>query len=163
MTHQKGAPRPNHARSAPPHVHCREVEGCHQFSKRSPHDGLLVTANRLANEKHPIEETVPSVPTSEHWALPLPQTRLNRSRFGWRTGWRATNKIPANHNVRAGLENRFGPLGPTRVQIPPPPLLSRSRMVMRFLGVDGLQIRRRSVVDTDDENPSILTTGAAVI
>src|SRR3954449_11445064 len=24
-----------------------------------------------------------------------------------------------------GLENRFGPLGPTRVQIPPPPLLPR--------------------------------------
>src|SRR5262245_56545942 len=40
----------------------------------------------------------------------------------WRIDWRTKHKMPANWHVRAGLENRFGPLGPTRVQIPPPPL-----------------------------------------
>ena len=30
-------------------------------------------------------------------------------------------RIPANHQLNGGLENRYGPLGPSRVQIPPPP------------------------------------------
>ena len=27
----------------------------------------------------------------------------------WRTDWRTSTKVPANANVRGGLENRFGP------------------------------------------------------
>src|SRR5438034_7257169 len=50
-----------------------------------------------------------------------------------------------------GLENRFGPLGPTRVQIPPPPpFCVRNRVTKRFLtisvvrtGYDRSLIRRR--------------------
>jgi hypothetical protein len=45
-----------------------------------------------------------------------------RSSAGWRTNWRTSTKVPANRHVGDCLENRFGPLGPTRVQIPPPPL-----------------------------------------
>src|SRR5262245_57657870 len=54
---------------------------------------------------------------------------------GWRTDWRTSTKSPANWHVRVGLENRFGPLGPTRVQIPPPPLdqAVRPTKVHRFL------------------------------
>jgi hypothetical protein len=36
-----------------------------------------------------------------------------------------------------GLENRFGPLGPTRVQIPPPPLDSQSHQRFRIHLVSG--------------------------
>jgi hypothetical protein len=53
------------------------------------------------------------------WSLSSLSTRTLGS---WRTYWRTSMKSPANAHVRHGLENRFGPLGPTRVQIPPPPL-----------------------------------------
>jgi hypothetical protein len=33
-----------------------------------------------------------------------------------RTDWCTVSQIPANRTVRNGLENRFGPLGPTRVE-----------------------------------------------
>ena len=62
----------------------------------------------------------PSQPLSEQ------RTRLSMNAADWRTNWRTRLKIPANWHVRVGLENRFGPLGPTRVQIPPPPLNGRS-------------------------------------
>ena len=50
------------------------------------------------------------------------QTYDSESAAYWRTDWRTGKKVPAKRYVRGGLENRFGPLGPTRVQIPPPPL-----------------------------------------
>jgi hypothetical protein len=62
----------------------------------------------------------------------------------WRTDWRTDPKIPANRLLLHGLENRFGSLGPTRVQIPPPPPQSRNRMAMRFLAVSCRQERLRS-------------------
>ena len=55
-------------------------------------------------------------------ALSAQQTPHRRTARDWRTYWRTRSKVPANDHVRAGLENRFGLLGPTRVQIPPPPL-----------------------------------------
>jgi hypothetical protein len=44
------------------------------------------------------------------------------------------NKNPCIWRFSHGLENRFGPLGPTRVQIPPPPLnkAERHRKALRF-------------------------------
>ena len=63
---------------------------------------------------------------------------------GWRTDWRTRSKVPANRHVRAGLENRFGPLGPTRVQIPPPPLLeAQTRFPCGFAPRDSLVSRIR--------------------
>src|SRR6266542_5519379 len=47
------------------------------------------------------------------------QTASTGTADEWRTNWRTEAKVPANRHVRAGLENRFGLLGPTRVQIPP--------------------------------------------
>ena len=41
---------------------------------------------------------------------------------GWRTRWRTSTKLPANERFRESLENRYGSLGSSRVQIPPSPL-----------------------------------------
>jgi hypothetical protein len=43
----------------------------------------------------------------------------------FRTHYRATVRTGMVDQKTQGLENRFGPLGPTRVQIPPPPLITR--------------------------------------
>ena len=56
------------------------------------------------------------------------QTHRRACRSDWRINWRTRHKLPANRHVRVGLENRFGPLGPTRVQIPPPPLNGAVRL-----------------------------------
>jgi hypothetical protein len=58
---------------------------------------------------------------------------------GWRIHWRIGNKSPANWHFLGGLDNRFGPLGPTRVRIPPPPphRSSQERQVLRTEGPQG--------------------------
>src|SRR6266542_3540935 len=48
--------------------------------------------------------------------------RLSAPAAHWRTDWRTIPRSPANRQICDCLENRFGLLGPTRVQIPPPPL-----------------------------------------
>ena len=83
----------------------------------------------------PIRPTTPPVFTPQEWVDYLwtshsgqrpPAEAVVPSAYGDR---RSVANILANGNknscilhVSRGLENRFGPLGPTKVQIPPPPL-----------------------------------------
>ena len=60
----------------------------------------------------------------------------------WRTHWRTHGKRPARRPFKCGLENRFGPLGPTRVRIPPPPL---SKLRVEIASIDGGRIRVRNL------------------
>src|SRR5579864_2268580 len=71
----------------------------------------------------------------------------------------AATLVPARRGGRAvecgGLENRFGPLGPTRVQIPPPPLNQpQSRIRGRTWAFEARQ-RRRDFVLSD--SPLVLS------
>src|SRR5580765_459030 len=50
------------------------------------------------------------------------------------TGFPSTGRTRIAKLKPGGLENRFGPLGPTRVQIPPPPLdLAETSLTRWFL------------------------------
>src|SRR5262249_47985442 len=58
----------------------------------------------------------------------------------------------------ADLEPRVGALGRARVQLPPPSVPMRNRMVVRFLGLFCSLTRRRAVANLDNRTTSLLTT-----
>ena len=77
----------------------------------------------------------------------------------WKWFWKRLVELPAGLDTRNGLENRFGRLRPTRVQIPPPPLDQAETRTARRVSASQ-RLATRSPPATAQDRWTLARTGA---